>query len=137
MDSAKDGRPVTLVHQNFTARHVQRLRQLVESAARLVGLDTERRQHLVLAVNEAATNAIQHAGGGGQLELIVDNRRALIAQISDHGPGLPPQVPVSLPEPDALGGRGMWLIHETCDRVEFRTGETGTTVRLEMLIAAR
>jgi hypothetical protein len=37
------------------------------------------------------------------------------------------------PAPDALdGGRGLWVVHQTCDRVQIRTGPAGTTVRVHM-----
>jgi anti-sigma regulatory factor (Ser/Thr protein kinase) len=97
-----------------------------------VGLGREREQDMVLAVNEAATNAIRHGGGIGELELIQDDSRALIVQISDDGPGMPADAPVRDPSSEQAGGRGRYLIQKTCDHVEYRTGPTGTTVRLEM-----
>jgi serine/threonine-protein kinase RsbW len=124
--------PVTLVRQAFTMRHLRGLRHLVMRAARRAGLDRQRTQNLVVAVNEAAGNAIKHAGGRGQLDVIQDDQRQLIAEISDQGPGLPPDVSITLPPPDAIGGRGLWLMHEVCDHVEFWTSRAGTTVRLGM-----
>jgi hypothetical protein len=89
VDRTTGDEPATLFRQGFTARHLQRLRRLVAWAAQRMGLDGVRGQDMVLAVNEAATNAIRHGGGAGELELIQDDSRALIAQISDDGPGMP------------------------------------------------
>src|SRR5690349_17817831 len=122
MNRAIDNQPVTLARQRFTARHLQRLRQLVGWAARRVGLDTARGDDLALAITEAAGNVIKHGGGTGQLELIQDDNRALIAQISDHGPGLPADPPTALPPSEHSDGRGWYLIKHSCDRVDYHTG---------------
>jgi anti-sigma regulatory factor (Ser/Thr protein kinase) len=127
-----EDRPVTLLRQSFTIRHLKRVRRLVGWAAHRVGLNRERRQGMVLAVHEAAANAVKHGGGTGELELIQDDSRSLIAKISDDGPGMPADAPVDHPSVEQTGGRGRYLIQETCDRVEIRTGPAGTTVRLEM-----
>jgi anti-sigma regulatory factor (Ser/Thr protein kinase) len=132
MNRATGDEPVTLVRQRFTSRHLRRLRQLVDWAARLVGLDTARGDDLALAVTEAASNVIRHGGGTGQLELIKDDNRALIAQISDHGPGMPADAATAVPSPEHTNGRGLYLIQRYCDRVAYRTGSSGTTVHLEI-----
>jgi serine/threonine-protein kinase RsbW len=124
--------PVILARQSFAARHLRRLRQLVTWAAHCVGLDRARGHDLALAVTEAAGNVIKHGGGRGQLELIRDDNRALIARISDTGPGLPTNTPPALPPTDQTAGRGMYLIQQTCDHVEYQTGPSGTTVLLKM-----
>jgi anti-sigma regulatory factor (Ser/Thr protein kinase) len=134
VDTGSGKEPVTLVRKGFTVRNLYRLRQLVRWAARRVGLDSDRTGYLVIAVSEAAGNAIAHGGGHGALEVIQDDQRRLIAEVSDHGPGLPPNIPVTLPDPDAISGRGLWLIHEACDRVDVTTGSGGTTVRMEMTL---
>lgn len=121
-----------MVRQNFTVGQLRRLRQLVTWAAHRVGLNSERRHGLVLAVSEAAANVIEHGGGAGQLELIQDDSRALIAQISDHGPGIPPNTPRAAPPPEQSNGRGLYLMQQTCDRVEYHIRPDGTTVHLEM-----
>jgi anti-sigma regulatory factor (Ser/Thr protein kinase) len=137
VDRTTDDEPVTLLRQSFTVRHLQRVRRLVGWAAQRVGLARDRGQDMVLAVSEAATNAIRHGGGTGELELIQDDSRALIAQISDDGPGMPADAPVSHPSAEQVGGRGRYLMQEACDHVEYRTGPTGTTVRLEMDLDGR
>jgi len=123
---------VTVTRQAFTARQLRRLRQLVLSAARRAGLSTQRSLQLVLAVNEAATNAIKYAGGRGRVRVVQEDRHRVVAVISDEGPGLPDRLPLAEPSLDAPGGRGLWMIHKLCDRVVLRSGARGTSVRLEM-----
>jgi anti-sigma regulatory factor (Ser/Thr protein kinase) len=123
---------VTLVRNRFALSHLQRLRQAVIWAARRVGLDAQREQSLALAATEAASNAIQHGGGGGELTVVQDDGRALIVEVRDHGPGMPANAQAGRPPTDQVGGRGLYLIHKLCDRVGYRTGPGGTTVRLEM-----
>lgn len=132
MNRTVDDEPVILARQTFVARNLRRLRQLVVWAARRVGLDTERGHDLAFAVSEAAGNVITHGGGSGQLVLIQDDGRALIAQITDHGPGMPAPPPIALPAAGQDHGRGLYLIHQTCDHVEYQTDPNGTTVHLEM-----
>jgi serine/threonine-protein kinase RsbW len=130
----RPGEEVSIVHGrlDFAVTQLRRLRELVSVAARRAGLDSRREQRLVVAVNEAAANAIEHGGGHGHLEVIQDDQRSLIAQVSDQGPGLPSGLQPACPQPTATRGRGLWLMRESCDRVELRGGPRGTTVRLEM-----
>jgi anti-sigma regulatory factor (Ser/Thr protein kinase) len=127
-----NGERVTLVQTRFTVRQLQRLRLLVTRWADRVGMDAERRQRLTIAVTEAAGNVIRHGGGGGRFQLIKDDNRALIAEISDSGPGMAVRRPIHRPAPEATAGRGLYLIEQTCDRVEYHSGPAGTTVRLHM-----
>jgi anti-sigma regulatory factor (Ser/Thr protein kinase) len=130
--SSHDGL-LTLARRTFAAhQHLQRLRQLVAKAARRVGLDLDRGNDLALAVSEAAANVIKHSGTVGRLELIQDDNRALIAQITDHGPGMGSAGQPTLPSADHDSGRGLYLMHQLCDRVEHQSSPHGTTVRLEI-----
>ena len=33
---------------------------------------------------------------------------------------------------DAMGGHGLWIVHQVCDDVEMHSDGDGTTVRLHM-----
>jgi serine/threonine-protein kinase RsbW len=132
VEKTRDDAPVTLVRCSFGARHLRRLRLLVASTARRVGLGADRGQDLALAVTEAAGNVVKYGGDTGQFELIRDDNRALIAQISDHGPGMTSPTPGSASDAESEGGRGLRLIDCLCDRVDYRTGPAGTTVRMEV-----
>jgi anti-sigma regulatory factor (Ser/Thr protein kinase) len=136
MRKPEQGIPTVHGRLDFAVGQLRRLRELVSAAAHRAGLDKWRQESLVVAVNEAAINAIEHGGGRGHLDLVQDDHRLLIAQVSDHGPGLPPGLEQVCPEPEATRGRGLWLMRESCDRVELHGGPSGTMVRLEMDLCA-
>lgn len=109
------------------------IRLFIGSAAERTGIEPDRIADLVLAVNEAATNAIEHGGGRGALrswaapaELICEVT-SLEGQIDDPFAGHLP------PDPHSPRGRGLWLIRELVDLVEIRNGPTGgVTVRMHL-----
>ncbi len=109
------------------------LRDFVTShASALVGMDTQRVEQFALAVNEVATNVIQHGGGDGVLQIWA-RPRAVLCEVSDTGDGLHDPLAGHLP-PDPVGmrGCGLWLARQFCDLVEMRTSPVGTTVRLHL-----
>ncbi|MFI0789327.1 ATP-binding protein [Streptomyces lydicus] len=128
------GRP--LLRRRFTARLLPQLRLLVEECAAREGLREPRRGEFVLAVDEVAGNAVEHAGGAGRLEL----RRVgdeLECRISDSGPGFSEAViPELLPGLDGgPKGRGLWLARLVADRFAVsatapEAGATGAVVTL-------
>jgi len=121
-----------VIEEVVTPGNLTELRtELMRLSAR-AGLDAERSERFVLAVHEAVANAIEHAGGKGEVAVIKDDQERLIAEVTDAGPGIPCSVTVTLPPLNATGGRGLWLVQELTDHVQVRTGESGTTVRLEM-----
>jgi anti-sigma regulatory factor (Ser/Thr protein kinase) len=114
----------------FTVGDLHRLREMVAQASRAVGLSRLRTENLILAVNEIATNAIQHAGGGS---VVVEHDDAMVAvEVRDHGPGLPVDQPTAPPGADAEGGRGLWLARRLCRGLSVASGPAGVTVRLNM-----
>jgi anti-sigma regulatory factor (Ser/Thr protein kinase) len=120
---------VTVEH--VTVSGLERLRQLVTHAAHGAGLNKERAARLTLAVNEIATNAIQHGAGVAEVTIrAIDG--CVEVDVEDDGSGISADITASRPEPDALGGRGLWLANTLCDRVDIITGQAGTRVRLVM-----
>ncbi|WP_411142954.1 ATP-binding protein [Streptomyces sp. x-80] len=116
-----------LLRRRFTARLLPQLRLLVEECAAREGLAEPRRGEFVLAVDEIAGNAVEHAGGSGRLEV----RRVgdeLECRISDAGPGFSEAViPELLPGLDgAPQGRGLWLARLVADRFTVAAGPVGT-----------
>jgi serine/threonine-protein kinase RsbW len=132
--TVEDDDQQTLMDEVVTRANMAQLRHQVQRMAARAGLDSQRSEAFTLAVNEAVTNAIRHAGGSGEVAVIKDDERRLIAEVSDAGPGIPCSVTITLPPPEAIGGRGMWLVEELADHVEVRSDRGGTTVRLEMSI---
>jgi anti-sigma regulatory factor (Ser/Thr protein kinase) len=99
--------------------------------ATATGIGADRAAKLALAVTEIATNALIHADGGAHLEIIIESG-AVIVEISDHGPGLPPDRIVQLPPASHTHGRGLWLARHLCDRVDVLPTADGTRVALTM-----
>ncbi|MDQ3764262.1 MAG: sensor histidine kinase [Actinomycetota bacterium] len=108
------------------------LRDFVTSHAIQAGATISDVGPFVLAVDEIASNAIQHGGGSGVLQIWTGPQR-MLCEVSDTGAGLPDPLAGYLP-PDrfATRGRGLWLARQLCDLVELRTGPAGTTVRLHL-----
>jgi len=101
---------------------------------------------VVLAIDEACTNAIRHAYEGrcdGSVELTLQaGREYLEFQVSDTGVSCPPECterrPLQALDGDDLepGGLGIQLIHEVFDEVDFCPGESGgncITMKLKRL----
>ncbi|MFD2083111.1 Anti-sigma regulatory factor (Ser/Thr protein kinase) [Actinopolymorpha cephalotaxi] len=126
----------------FGAYELARVRELVSAHAVLAGLGSSRRDDLVLAVNEVATNTLVHAGAPGVLRVWRETGR-LVCEVSDHGQVSDPLIgrhpaPPTSRSPQAQGGRGLLLVNELCDLVQIatRSGATsGTTVRMHMIVA--
>lgn len=115
-----------LLKRHFTADNLPQVRARVEDAAAAAGLTGVRLGEFTLAVSEIATNAVEHAGGQGHLEL----RRLpteLECRITDHGPGFTPTLPDLLPGLTSnCPGRGLWLAHLVTDRLTVTADRPGT-----------
>lgn len=114
---------------DFHRHDLHSLRDLVTAEATHAGLTRTRIDALRLATTEAATNAIVHGGGGGQLRVwregqvvIVDVRSPLPSPDPVAGRLLPPLI--------QTGGRGLILINHVCDLVRLYSDDHGTVLRL-------
>jgi anti-sigma regulatory factor (Ser/Thr protein kinase) len=107
------------------------VRAIVHRYAMRAGLPESRVIDLVLAVSEVAANTVRHAKSPGSLKIWYDNEE-IVCQIHDDGIIADPLAGRRRPSLEALGGHGLWIVHEVCDEVEMRSDETGTTVRLHM-----
>ena len=111
------------------------IRSLVRGWVQSWEVDEKTAHDVVLAVDEACTNAIRHAYEGrsdGAVELILHAEPDhLEIQVSDQGLPCPTKCAVKRPlqraKPDELepGGLGIQLIHEVFDEVDFCAGESG------------
>jgi serine/threonine-protein kinase RsbW len=93
---------------------------------------------VLTCVQEACMNALRFgASSRGVRAWIVINRDEVVATVRDYGGGLDLGAPVSCPQPDAYceSGRGLFLMSELMDRVEFRVAG-GTQVRLHKSLPA-
>ncbi len=107
------------------------IRQFVSRQARESGLPEARARALVLAVNEAVTNALIHGSEPDRVACWREQGR-VICEVTDGGRLDDPLAGRARPEPDCPHGRGLWLINELCDLVELQSTARGTTVRMHV-----
>jgi serine/threonine-protein kinase RsbW len=92
---------------------------------------------VVLALSEAATNAVLHGSSGGQpIQVVVHvNDDWVEASVLDHGPQPPAGLPAES-DTDGLraGGRGLWLLRRLVDEVRLERVKLGTRVTLRRAI---
>ena len=89
---------------------------------------------LLLMVSELCTNAVRVASGepGGVVLRAWDEGDTLIVEVHDDGDGFgghPTPADDRLPDPDALDGRGLFLVRALADDVQIDTAGAGTRVR--------
>lgn len=118
-----------------SAAELRAIREFVESIAIRAGLAADRVADLCLAVNEVATNTLQHTGEPGIISAWRDSDfDTLVCEVSDSGQ-LADRLVGRIPPPEAEPrGRGLILVNTLCDLVELPTGQigTGTTLRMHM-----
>jgi anti-sigma regulatory factor (Ser/Thr protein kinase) len=96
------------------------------------GLPPHRVRDLVIAISELAANTLAHTNGPGAVTFWVADDE-VVCQVHDEGQISDPLAGRVRPAPYAPGGgRGLWLVHQVCDRVEIRSDHAGTTVRVRM-----
>ena len=109
------------------------LRRAARDALREV--PTQVADEMLLALDEAATNAILHGSDGGDpIQVAIRVRDAWVeATVLDHGPATPPR-PVSTTDRLSGGGWGLWLLRCLVDEVRLERVERGTRVTLRRRI---
>jgi anti-sigma regulatory factor (Ser/Thr protein kinase) len=122
-----------LLDHPFDVTNLVALRAAVAAHADVAGLPSRRIGELVLLVHELASNAVRHGGGQGRLRMWT-TAGALHCEVSDDGPGLAGHYygADTSPPLDSVGGRGIWLVRELCDRVDWRSGPAGTVVTVSI-----
>lgn len=88
---------------------------------------------LLLALDEAVSNAVRHgSAGGGPVEVSIDLAEGWVElRVLDHGPTRSvPALPADPPSPMALGGRGLWLIRQLADEVRVEPVGRGTLLAI-------
>jgi anti-sigma regulatory factor (Ser/Thr protein kinase) len=125
------GDPTEPMSEHIFAGDLRSLRRAVVADPSLRGLTPERRDDMVVAVNEAATNAVRH-GDGRCTARVWHDGRSVVSEVSFET--CVPDVLAGRRRPpaDAVDGRGLWLINQLCDLVEMRTGGDGTTLRMHV-----
>ena len=99
----------------------------VEGGCSRFGLRGPAVEQLSACVVEAVNNAVEHAYGtiAGDVQLTLSADAGVVTVVvSDRGPG-PRDGDVLAPEPDAMRGRGRWIMEQWCDSVELQKGAFG------------
>lgn len=110
------------------------LRAFVASHAIQAGAAAQSVAQFVQAVDEVVTNAIEHGGGSGVLQIWA-GPHTMVCQVSDTGAGLQDPLAGHLPPvPSRAGGCGLWLARQFSDLVELHSDPAGTTVRLHLTL---
>jgi anti-sigma regulatory factor (Ser/Thr protein kinase) len=112
----------------FGAWRLHEMRAKVQQALLDAGCQPDHAEDVVLAVNELATNAVEH--GGHEAELCLWTGGELVCEVHDRGmlgdplPGLQP------PHPSHPKGRGIWIARQLCDSLHVWADAEGTHVRV-------
>jgi anti-sigma regulatory factor (Ser/Thr protein kinase) len=103
----------------------------------LRGVPEEVAEDVVLALNEAATNAVLYGSRGGQpIEVLVHTTDDWVeVSVLDHGPQPPPGLPADIDNGELrAGGWGLWLLGRLVDEVRLERVKLGTRVTLRRAI---
>jgi anti-sigma regulatory factor (Ser/Thr protein kinase) len=117
----------TLTYRDQTC--LVEVRRFVTDHAAAAGLAADRAAGLTVAVNELASNTLEHTNDGGHVTIWTE-QRLLICQVHDNGhltDLLAGRIPAAA---DAPSGRGLLLVNQICDLVRIHTGPGHTTIRL-------
>jgi len=107
------------------------VRALIGARAAAAGLPPRRVHDMVLAAGELTANSVRYADEGGILRAW-PGPREFLCEVTDSGYIRDALAGRLQPAPGALGGHGLWIVHQVCDLVELRSGPNGTTIRLHM-----
>ncbi|MGQ7296646.1 ATP-binding protein [Quadrisphaera sp. KR29] len=117
-------------------RHVPVVRHLATATLTELGVNRQSIDDIALAVTEACSNVVQHAGAGADFEvrIRVEGEWCRI-EVVDGGGGFDParaaaEVLAEGPSSDLTHGRGLGLMRILVDQLHFEPGESGTTVVL-------
>jgi serine/threonine-protein kinase RsbW len=116
---------------------VNKVEQTAEEHATRAGFDEDTISHIAMAVREAAVNAVLHGNAYDPTKHITASFEtttdSLIIRIADQGPGLNYEnIPDPLAPENILrgSGRGIFLIRNFMDEVNFRQLHPGTELTL-------
>jgi anti-anti-sigma factor len=107
------------------------MRRAVRRWSAAAGLADDRSDDLLLALGEAAANAVEHAyrdGATGEwtYEVARGGDGAVAVVVQDWGSWRPP------PADPGFRGRGVAFVYELADEVDMEHGPSGTTVRFRL-----
>ena len=123
------GPPADAAEVRFGERELERVRLFVADHCTAAGLVRERVSELVFAINEIATNSLEHGGGSGLLRMWRHGDK-VVAEIRDAGRLEDPLVDRRVPDTGDHTGRGLWLANQLCDLLQVRSFPGELVVRM-------
>ncbi|MCZ0980430.1 ATP-binding protein [Streptomyces diastatochromogenes] len=134
------------LHLRREAASVPLARRLLLGTMETAGVDPDVSYELSVALTEACANAVEHGGGAGPREpggayrvtAYLDGETCRI-EVADSGPGFPGRAAPAAPSDEAEHGRGLRLIEELSDHVQFgnRSGRGGAVVSFDKILKWR
>jgi serine/threonine-protein kinase RsbW len=127
-----------ILHITAELTNLERIRHFIEDNTLRLAADENTAYDLAHAVDECATNIIEHGyqGQTGTIELEIDRRgEDLLIVLRDHAP---PFDPTSIPPPDLTlplekrepGGLGIYLARRMVDECRYRPLTDGNELTL-------
>jgi anti-sigma regulatory factor (Ser/Thr protein kinase) len=113
----------------FQSWQLQEVRRAVRRVAEAAGFTDDRVDDVVLAVNEVATNAVEHGGPAAELHLWA-TAGGLVCEVHDGGTLADPLPGMASPHPSEPRGRGLWIARQVCDLLHVWSDDRGTHVRV-------
>ncbi|ANY09198.1 hypothetical protein AFB00_26460 [Pseudonocardia sp. HH130630-07] len=117
------------VRLQYNTFELARVRDAVEGATRSCRFDPVRGEDMVQAVNEVATNAVEHGAPEAGLSVWV-GADELVCEVHDPGQIALPLIGLAPPHPSQPRGRGTWIARQLCDSLHVWQAGDGTHVRL-------
>ena len=120
-----------------TTRSLPELRRAV--ARTLGGVDGELVADVLLALDEAVSNAVRHGSrAGAPVQVSVDSDGEWVEMsVRDGGPTPRlPRLPAEPPPVLHTGGRGLWLILQLVDEVRLQRIEDGTRLTMRRRVTS-
>jgi anti-sigma regulatory factor (Ser/Thr protein kinase) len=125
------------LEMEFALQDLPMVRRVVGSFAIDAGLDIQRTEDFVLAVNEITTNAVLH----GRPPATVrgwETGGGVVVEVTDSGEGIRDGLAGQhLPPAESRGGRGLWMARQLCDALVVSSDDAGFTVTLSAATANR
>lgn len=117
------------VTYRYNSWQLHEVRRMVARLAPALGFDPVRSEDLVLAVNEIATNAVEHGAPQAEIQLWA-TAGGLVCEVHDTGDLDEPLPGLTAPHPAEPRGRGVWIARQLCDLLHVWQDRRGTHVRL-------
>lgn len=118
------------LRMTFSAWQLHEVRAAVEEALRVADYGRSRAEDLVLAVNEVATNAVEHGAPEAELAIWTGAGGQVVCEVHDRGMLADPLPGLQAPHPSDPRGRGVWIARQLCDSLHVWADRRGTHVRM-------